>query len=152
MQIHCWYKILLIQISKSLYSTFMKPIHILSALVLISLSGCYKLQTDYQYHKTELDPHVNITAKEYLLSRSDNLTPGAVDTIFRWMKMGLDYAGIDLAEFEKPHRTFIFLHNNAIRPISSNKVTAGFFFDYPIVEKDVSGNPIKNADGSPKTH
>jgi hypothetical protein len=64
------------------------------------------------------------------------------------MQLGVEYAGIDMAEYEKPGRTFIFLHNNAIRTTSGSgatlKVTGGFFFDYPIVAKDGSGNVIKS--------
>jgi hypothetical protein len=125
---------------------------ILFLSTVLTLSSCYKLQTDYDYVKKEADPNINATAKQYLLDRSDNTTPGAVDTVFRWMKKGIEYAGIDLAEYEKPGRTFIFLHNSAIKVVSSGKVTAGFFFDYPIVDKDASGNPIKNPDGTIKTH
>jgi hypothetical protein len=36
------------------------------------------------------------------------------------------------------------LHTDAIRRLTSNKVTAGFFFDYPIVVKDGAGVPIKS--------
>lgn len=112
-------------------------------------SGCYKLQTDYKYVKGELDPHINKTAKEYFLGRTDN----GADTIFRWMKMGLDYAEIDLAAYEKSGRTFIFLHNNAIKSLDNNKkVNGGFFFDYPILDKDVNGNLQYNADGTVKSH
>ena len=108
------------------------------------LSGCYKLQKDYEYVKTPLDPHVNKTAKDYLLSRSDSVTPGRVDTIFRWMKKAIEYSGMDWSEYEKPNRTYIFLHTNAIRTYSGtpSAITAGFFFDYPILVKDGSGNPI----------
>jgi hypothetical protein len=106
------------------------------------LSGCYKRQKDYDYIKTPLDPHVNKTAKDYLLSRSDSVTPGKVDTIFRWMKKAIEYAEIDWSEYEKPNRTYLFLHTNAVRTISSGVVTAGFFFDYPVIVKDASGNVI----------
>jgi hypothetical protein len=115
----------------------------LAALMVIAVvPGCYKLQKDYEYRQTPLDPHVNKTAKDYLLSRSDSVTPGRVDTTFRWMKKAIEYAGIDWAEYEKPNRTYIFLHTNAVRTISSGKITAGFFFDYPIIVRDGSGNPI----------
>src|SRR6476619_2595101 len=96
----------------------------------ISLSGCYKLQKDYDYKGFSLDPHINMTAKQFLLSRG---TAGAgSDTIFKWMQLGIEYAGIDLSEYEKPDRTYIFLHNSAVRTISSGKVNGGFFFDHPI--------------------
>lgn len=106
-------------------------------------SGCYKMQKDYEYVKYELDPHINMTAKEFLLTRGETPTV-ANDTVFKWMKLGIDYAGIDLAEYEKPGRTYIFLHNNAVRTISSGKVNGGFFFDHPIVVKDSTGAPIKS--------
>jgi hypothetical protein len=110
-------------------------------VTVVLLSGCYKLQKDYDYVKTPLDPHVNKTAKDYLLSRSDSVTPGNVDTTFRWMKKAIEYAGIDWSEYEKPNRTYIFLHNNAVRTLSSNVVNGGFFYDYPIIVKDVNGVP-----------
>jgi hypothetical protein len=106
------------------------------------LSGCYKLQKDDDYVKYELDPHINKTAKEFLLSRG---TAGVgSDTIFKWMQLGIEYAGIDLAEYEKPGRTYIFLHNSAIRTLSSGKTNGGFFFDHPIVVKNGAGVPIKS--------
>jgi hypothetical protein len=115
-------------------------------LTAISLTGCYKLQTDYKYKPFTLDPNINMSAKSFLLSRG---TAGVgSDTVFKWMQLGLEYAGVDMAEFEKPGRTYIFLHNSAIRTTtgsgSSLKVTGGFFFDYPIVVKDASGTPIKS--------
>jgi hypothetical protein len=110
------------------------------------LTGCYKLQKDYDYNPSVLDPNINITAKQFLLSRG---TAGANnDTIFKWMQLGLEYAGIDLAEYEKPGRTFIFLHNGAIRTTTGSgaslRVNGGFFFDYPIFVKDGTGTPIKS--------
>jgi len=125
----------------------MKKLNINSICILFAMailfSGCYKLQKDDKYVKYELDPHINITAKDFLLTRGD---VAGSDTVFKWMKKGIDYAGIDLAEYEKPGRTYIFLHNNAIKVWDNSKkiVTAGFFFDYPIVVKDASGNVIKS--------
>lgn len=111
-------------------------------LAVFALTGCYKLQKDYDYKPSEIDPHYNMTVKEFLLSRG---TAGVgSDTIFKWMQKGIEYAGIDMAEYEKPNRTYILLHTDAIRRLTSNKVTAGFFFDYPIVVKDALGNPIKS--------
>jgi hypothetical protein len=123
----------------------MKKLNIKSTLLFFTLgfffSGCYKLQKDYNYVKYELDPHINMTAKEFLIARGDIATS---DSVFKWMKKGIDYAGIDLAEYEKPARTYIFLHNNAVRTISSGKVNGGFFFDYPIIVKDAGGTPIRS--------
>lgn len=114
-----------------------------SLIVLVTiLPACYKLQKDYNYVKVTLDPHYNMTAKQYLFSR-DTFAAGVInDTILRLMRKGIEYAGIDWSEYEKPNRTYIFLHNNAIRVLTSGKVTGGFFFDYPIFPKDVNGNPI----------
>ncbi len=113
-------------------------------IALISFSGCYKLQKDYKYNAWTLDPHINKTAKEFLLSRG---TAGVgSDTVFKWMQLGIEYAGIDMAEYEKPGRTFIFLHNNAIRTTTGSgtslRVTGGFFYDYPIIGRDAAGNII----------
>ena len=109
-------------------------------------TGCYKLQKDYKYNAFTLDPHINMTAKEFLLSRG---TAGAgTDTVFKWMQLGIEYAGIDMAEYEKPGRTFIFLHNSAIRTTTgsgaSQRTTGGFFFDYPVPVFDAAGAPVKS--------
>lgn len=127
----------------------MKKITIYFSFLLLAasaLTGCYKLQRDYDYKKSVLDPNINMTAKDFLLSRG---TAGAgSDTVFKWMQMGIEYSGIDMAEYEKSGRTYIFLHNNAIKTITgtgaSAKVTGGFFYDYPIFVKDASGNVIKS--------
>lgn len=115
-------------------------------LAAISMSGCYKLQKGYEYNAFTLDPKINISAKEFMNSRG-KAGVGA-DTIFKWMQLGIEYAGIDTAEYQKTGRTFIFLHNNAIRTTTGSgatlKVTAGFFFDYPVVAKDASGNILKS--------
>ncbi len=115
------------------------------SLVLIALlaflSGCYKLQKDFKYVKYELDPHIDMTAMDFIQSRSDNVTPGQVDTVFRWMKKAIEYAGIDWNEYTKPNRTYILLHTNAIRTYSGANVNGGFFFDYPIIVKDANGVP-----------
>lgn len=105
-----------------------------SFIAAIALSGCYKLQKDYKYKTSVLDPHINMTAKDFLLTRGKAGENG--DTVFKWMQLGIEYAGINLAEYEKPGRTYIFLHNNAIR--------TGFFLSYPIFVKDASGNQIKS--------
>jgi hypothetical protein len=124
----------------------MKKINLYSIYILLlvafSTTGCYKLQEDYEYKPSELDPHYTITVKEFLLSRGVNGVGS--DTVFKWMQKGIEYAGIDLSEYEKPGRTYIMLHTDAIRRLTSNKVTAGFFFDYPIVVKDGAGVPIKS--------
>jgi len=79
---------------------------VLLSIVVMSSTGCKKFlglerQTDYNYVKQTLDPHINMTARKFLETRSDVVdtasTPKVVDTVFRWMKKGLEYAGIDLA-------------------------------------------------------
>lgn len=120
----------------------------ISILILagICLTGCYKLQKDYEYRGFVLDPNIKITAKEFLLSRGS--AGVGSDTIFKLMQQGLEYANFDMSEFEKPGRTFILLHNNAIRTTTGTgptfRVTGGFFFDYPIIGKDASGNILKS--------
>lgn len=126
----------------------MKRFNLYSLSLMVTMtflfSSCYKLQKDYNYVQSEIDPHYNMTAKQFLLSRG---TAGVgSDTVFKWMQLGLEYAGFDMTEFEKPNRTFIFLHNNAIKVWDNSKkvVTGGFFFDFPIVVKDANGNVIKS--------
>jgi len=128
----------------------MKKLNFFSFLFLVAavsfFTGCYKLQKDYKYVKSVLDPHINMTAKEFMNSRGK--AGVGSDTPFKWMQLGIEYAGIDMGEYEKTGRTFIFLHNSAIRTTSGSgsslKVTGGFFFDYPIIAKDASGNVIKS--------
>ena len=115
-------------------------------VVMISFTSCYKLQKDYDYNAFTLDPNINMTAKQFLLSRG---TAGVgSDTVFKWMQLGIEYAGIDMAEYEKPGRTYIFLHNNAIRTTTGSgaslRVNGGFFFDYPIIGRDSAGNVLKS--------
>ncbi|MEO8171740.1 MAG: hypothetical protein ABI581_01605 [Sediminibacterium sp.] len=123
-------------------------------------SSCKKvlglsLQENYNYQQRTLDPKINMTAKEFIIARADGSTGSPTDTVFRWMKKGLDYCGIDMAEYEKMDRTYIFLHNDAIKIYNTTTklVTGGLFFTFPIVDKDANGNPIIDATtGLPKTH
>lgn len=120
------------------------------SMLAVFMSGCtlfdMELQKKYDYEKKVLDPHINMTAREFLEKRSYGVDPA--DTIFKWMRMGLEYAEIDLAEYEKPGRTYILLHNDAIRTYtgsgSSRSITAGFWFDYPLVTSvdPNTGQPI----------
>jgi len=111
------------------------------------ISGCslfgLDIHEDYDYQKSIIDPHVNMTAWEYLKLRANGPSPN--DTIFRWMKKAIDYSGIDTTEYMKPNRTYIFLHNDAIRRVSGSAQTLQsncFFFDFPVI--------VKNPDGSIK--
>lgn len=127
--------------------------------LMTTFTGCKKFlglkrQDSYNYVPQTLDPHINITAKQFLDKRADG--PDPADTVLRMMKKGLEYAGIDLAEYEKKDRTFIFLHNDAIRITKTSggvvSVTGGFFFSYPIVKKDANGDPVLDpVTGAPKT-
>lgn len=120
-------------------------------LVALTQSSCKKLfglnrQTDYDYVKKTLDPNIGISAGKFLQDRATGtgVANGVNDTVFKYMKLGLDYAGIDLAEYEKEDRTFLFMHNDGIRVLptkntngvittTSNIPTAGLWFDFPIV-------------------
>jgi hypothetical protein len=134
--------------------------YILLLLVSFYTTGCKKLlglnkQTDYDYEHRTADAHIYKTARQFLNDRANGTPENVNDTVFKWMKMGLDYAGIDLAEYEKPGRTFIFLHNEAIKVwnTSTKKVTGGFFFTFPIVDKDPNGKPLTDpVTGALKTH
>jgi len=112
----------------------------------IMLSSCYKLQKDYQYNPATLDPHINMTAMRFMDSRG--IAGVGSDTIFKLMEQGIQYAGIDTTEYTTAGRTYIFLHNSAIRTSTGSgatfKVTGGFFYDYPIVVKDAQGVVIKS--------
>jgi len=111
-----------------------------------SMSSCsmvgLDVQKDYKYEPSTLDPHINMSAKEYLLSRGKNPVI-ANDTVFKWMQLGLEYAGIDLDEYDKPGRTFVFLNNNAIRIRNANTgvITAGMWFDLAFITGFASGAP-----------
>ena len=113
------------------------------ALTASLLPGCYKLQKDYDYKPQEIDPHYNITVRQFIIQKGTGAANN--DTSLKWMQKAIEYAGIDMNEYEKPGRTFILLHTDAIRRFnSSGKVSGGFFFDYPVIVKDASGNPIKS--------
>jgi hypothetical protein len=129
----------------------MKKLNIQSASICLMMavlfSGCYKLQKDYKYVKYTLDPAIGMSAKDFMTSRGK--AGVGSDTVFKWMQMGLEYAGIDLSEYEKPGRTFIFLHNSAIKTVGTvngvkNQINGGFFFDYPIPAFDAAGNLLKS--------
>ncbi len=92
-------------------------IHILlaGACLLMMLASCKKLSLQKDYDRTShtLDPNLNKSAGQFLKDRANGaLDPK--DTIFRRMMQGLQYAEIDLNEFEKTGKTFILLHNDAI--------------------------------------
>lgn len=116
-------------------------------LLLLPLSGCtlfdMELQKKYDYNPQTLDPNLHISARQFLENRSYETSINLNDTVFKWMRKGLDYAGIDLAAYEKQGMTFIFLHNDAVRiwDAKAKKVTAGMWLDFPIVTL----NPVTGA-------
>ena len=136
----------------------MKKLNIILGILLATagLSSCsmfgLDIQEDYEYKKSVLDAHINKSARQYLEERGKNPVI-ANDTIFKWMQLGLEYAGINLDEYEKPGRTFIFLGNGAIRVLPTKTVggvvvpssivpTGGMFFTFPVT--------VRNGDGTLK--
>lgn len=103
-------------------------------------------QKSYDYKRTTLDPNVGISAKQFIERQANGTTTNPADTAFRWMLKGLQYSGIDLAEYEKLGKTFILLHNDAIRVRNNttNAVTGGLFFTYGIVQLNPDGSPKIN--------
>lgn len=98
----------------------MKNIRIYIYAIIIScgaiMSSCelagLPLQTDYQYEYAKLDPHIGITAYEFIKKRS------TVDmTLFAYAIDKADFK----AEFEKPGRTFLLLNNTGCNRYFTNK-------------------------------
>jgi hypothetical protein len=126
--------------------------------------GGLELQENFEYKPgATVNPNINKSALQFLRDRGK--TPVvANDTVFKYMQLGLEYAGFDLSEYEKAGRTFIFLSNNAIRVLpttttagvvrtTSNIPTAGFWFDFPIMEKNPDGSQKYGTDGvTPISH
>ena len=131
-------------------------LHTLLVLFGLSLfiSGCslvgLDLNEDYDYEKSILNEHVDMTAWDYLKSRSNGTS--ANDTVFRWMKKAIDYSGIDTTEYMKPNRTYIFLHNDAIRRVNSTQVLQNncFFYDFPVMKRNPDGSLVL-VNGVPQT-
>jgi hypothetical protein len=101
------------------------------ALLAASLTGCkklfgLKLQEDTDHVTTTIDPHIYKTAWQFLKDRALGTAPD--DTIFRRMYQAVVYSGIDTNEYTKPGRTFIFLHNDAVRRLSGSTVTTDCYF------------------------
>ncbi len=119
----------------------------------LCLSSCslfeMDIQKDYEYKKSSIDARINKSARQYILDRGKSpIVPN--DTIFKWMQLGLEYAEIDLAEFDKPGRTFILLKNEAIRVLPANGVpTAGMWFTFALTSKNPDGTLKLKADGTP---
>lgn len=100
-------------------------------LLAAAFSGCYKLQKDYDRDPHTLDPHIYKSAWQYLNDRANGSSPN--DTIFRRMLQGIQYAEIDSNVYKQQGKTYIFLHNDAIRRLASNVVQPDCFFGANLV-------------------
>lgn len=94
----------------------MKKIKILFTVlgVMVMLSGCeffgLELQEDYEFKPRLLDPHIDMTAYEFMVSN-----PGGELTL---MNQAVAYAGLQ-EEYKKPGRTFFLLHDLAVYRLNS---------------------------------
>jgi hypothetical protein len=88
---------------------------------LVALPGCYKLQTDYNRTAHTLDPHINVTAWQYIKDRG---IANNTDTIFRLMYKAIIYSGIDTNEYIQPGRTFILMNSTSAKAVWSSVKTA----------------------------
>jgi hypothetical protein len=126
--------------SKNLY----KITFSLSLLAIVGMAvSCNKLaglerQTDWEFTPVTVDPHINMSAWDYLKKRA--LGTVAADTVFKRMYEAVVYSEIDTTEYTKPGRTFIFLHNDAVRRLSSNKYTTDCYWG-----RDSVGTPKRPA-------
>ena len=86
----------------------MKSIRIISvAALLMAMVSCegFKLQTDYKYTSEPLDPHVNMTAWEFMQTRQD----------LSEMVEAVNYTGMqDYYTQRDRYITYLFLDNTAI--------------------------------------
>lgn len=94
-------------------------IFIAASLVIATATSCKKLSLQKDYDRTPhtLNPNLNKSAGKYLTDRATGVA-APNDTLFVWMLRGLQYAGIDMQEYEKAGRTFVLLHNDAIRRVT----------------------------------
>ena len=102
-------------------------------------AGCKKVlglerQRDWEFTPVTLDPHINISAWQFLKQRALGTVPA--DTIFKRMYQGIIYAGIDSTEYMKENRTYVFLHNDAIRRGTNTDSYWGYY---------KVGNPLRVA-------
>lgn len=112
---------------------------VLLAGLAASTSSCKKVlglekQTDWDYTPVTLDAHIYISAWQYLKQRALGSVPE--DTIFKRMYQGVIYAGIDSTEYMKEDRTYVFLHNDAIRRGTNTDSYWGYY---------KVGNPLRVA-------
>ena len=100
-------------------------------LLALPFTGCkklfgLKLQEDTEHITSTIDPHIYKSAWQFLKDRALGSVPE--DTIFKRMYQAVVYSGIDTSEYTKPGRTFIFLHNDAVRRTSGSTVTTDCYF------------------------
>jgi len=101
--------------------------------LLFTLSGCYKLQKDYNRDPAPLDPHIYKSTWQFIKDRS---YANNTDTIFRLMYNAIIYSGIDTNEYTKPNRTFILMNNTSAKALwtsvkTSTNASATKWNDYP---------------------
>lgn len=101
------------------------------------------LQQNTEHIVSTLNPHINKSALQFLKDRALGLGD---DTIFLRMYQAVLYSGIDTAEYSKAGRTFIFLHDDAVYRVSSNKVTTDCFFGHYLV----NGKPATKWEDYPR--
>ncbi|HVG16756.1 MAG TPA: hypothetical protein VM935_17420 [Chitinophagaceae bacterium] len=100
-------------------------------LVVGTLVSCKKLaglerQEDWKFTPTTVDPNIKMSAWEYLKKRATG--PLAADTILKRMYEAVVYSEIDTMEYSKAGRTYIFLHNDAVRRLASNRYTTDCYW------------------------
>ena len=96
------------------------------------LGGCYKLQKDYDRDPHTIDPHINKTALQYLNERANGAAAPS-DTLFRFMLQGIQYAEMDTNIYNQTGKTFILLHNDAIKRLTNNVIQPDCFFGANLV-------------------
>lgn len=86
----------------------------LVGIFMMLLSSCdLDLQTDYDYSQKVDDPHINMTAWEYVASNEDN---------FSLLKEALEYTGVDEYYKQTEHQyTFLLLNNTAMKAFMESK-------------------------------
>lgn len=101
-------------------------------LFTVIFTGCKKfaglpLQENVEHHVSTIDPHIKMSAWDFLKSRALG-TSDFKDSVFYRMYQGIVYSGIDTLEYTKSGRTFIFLHNDAVLRKSGNTTTTDSYF------------------------
>ena len=104
-------------------------------VVAVLFTSCRKLfglenQKNEDHPTTTIDPHIKMSAWDFLKLRALGPSTSPNDTIFKRMYQAIVYSGIDTNEYTKSGRTFIFLHNDAVRRFSSGTTvdTIGSYF------------------------